>query len=136
MIVLDTTVLAALIGRADRTVASWIDRLDEPVVTTAMAAAELRLAVASLPAGRQREDLDAALETMLADDFADGVLPFDELASEAYAVIVAARALRGHPIGVMDAQVAAICATRGARLATRNALDFQHTDIGVINPFE
>jgi len=35
-----------------------------------------------------------------------------------------------------DAQMAAICRTRGAALATRNAKDFRETGIDVIDPWQ
>ena len=38
------------------------------------------------------------------------------------------------PNRVFDVQIAALCRTRGATLATRNAKDFEETGIDVINP--
>ena len=38
------------------------------------------------------------------------------------------------PIDGFDVQIAALCRTRGATLATRNAKDFEETGIDVINP--
>jgi hypothetical protein len=43
-----------------------------------------------------------------------GVLPFDERASVRYAEIVTDRERAGRPIGVADAQIAAICRDLGA----------------------
>jgi predicted nucleic acid-binding protein len=41
----------------------------------------------------------------------------------------------GTPIDGFDAQIAAICRTHGAALATRNVEDFQDTGIEVIDPW-
>ena len=42
----------------------------------------------------------------------------------------------GLPIDGFDGQIAAICRTRGAALATRNAKDFEETGIDVIDPWQ
>ncbi len=42
-----------------------------------------------------------------------------------YAAIVTARERIGRPIGVADAQIAAICRDLGTILATRNMADFE-----------
>ena len=39
----------------------------------------------------------------------------------------------GRPIGVADAQIAAICRDLSATLATRNTADFEETGIELIN---
>ena len=39
------------------------------------------------------------------------------------------------PIDGFDAQIAAICRTQGASLATRNVKDFRHTGVRVIDPW-
>jgi predicted nucleic acid-binding protein len=40
------------------------------------------------------------------------------------------------PIDGFDAQIAAICRTRGAALATRNTKDFRETGIDLIDPWQ
>jgi toxin FitB len=42
----------------------------------------------------------------------------------------------GLPIEGFDAQIAAICRSRGAALATRNIKDFSETGIDVIDPWQ
>jgi hypothetical protein len=42
----------------------------------------------------------------------------------------------GRPIGVADAQIAAICRDVGAMLATRNTADFEETGIELLNPWK
>jgi plasmid stability protein len=54
---------------------------------------------------------------------------FDAAAAGRYADIVTARERQGQPIGMADATIAAICASRHAALATRNVKDFVDTGI-------
>jgi len=62
-------------------------------------------------------------------------LPRHEVANR-YGDIVAGRARQGNPIEIADTQIAAICASRDAVLATRNIKDFEDTGIELINPWE
>lgn len=138
MIVLDTNVISELARQEpDPGVLSWLDSLDaSEVATTAVTAAELRYGVARLPDGRRKRELTLMIRGILAEDFHGRVLPFDERSSAWYADIVTGRERIGRPIGVADAQIAAICHDLGATLATRNVPDFEETGIELVNPWE
>jgi len=130
VIVLDTNVISELTRPAPMPrVMSWLDSL-------AVTAAELLYGVARLPTGRRKTELAAAVDGLLSDDFQGRVLAFDEAAARRYADIVAARERIGRPIGAADAQIAAICQTIGAALATRNTLDFDGAGVELINPWK
>ncbi len=137
MIVLDTNVISELTRQIpEPSVISWLDSLPaEEVGTTAVTAAELLYGVARMPAGRRKTELAVAVRALLGDDFRDRVLPFDEHCASRYADIVRGRETLGRPIGVADAQIAAICRTAEAALATRNIDDFSGTGIELINPW-
>jgi predicted nucleic acid-binding protein len=138
VIVLDTNVISELARQApDPGVLSWLDPLEtSEVATTAVTAAELRYGVARLPDGRRKRELAVVIQGMLAEDFHGRVLPFDEHASGRYADIVIGRERIGRPIGIADAQIAAICREAGAILATRNIADFEETGIELLNPWK
>lgn len=138
MIVLDTNVISELTRQAPAPgVISWLDSLAAAeVATTAITAAELLYGVARLPGGRRKTTLKAAVDGLLSDDFQGRVLAFDEPAARRYADIVTARERLGRPIGAADAQIAAICQTIDATLATRNTEDFDEAGIDLINPWE
>jgi predicted nucleic acid-binding protein len=53
-----------------------------------------------------------------------------------YAEIVTGRERIGRPIGVADAQIAAICRDLGAILATRNTADFEEAGVELIDPWK
>ena len=138
MIVVDTNVISELTRSAPaHDVVSWLDSLTaDEVATTAITAAELLYGVARLPNGRRKSELSTAVQGLLSDDFHGRVLAFDELAASRYAEIVAQRERLGRPIGVADAQIAAICRSVGAALATRNTDDFEETGVELINPWK
>jgi predicted nucleic acid-binding protein len=138
VIALDTNVISELARQVpDPGVVSWLDSLEiSDVVTTAVTDAELRYGIARLPDGHRKRELTAVIRGILTEDFHGRVLPFDERASVQYADIVASRERTGSPIGVADAQIAAICRDLSAILATRNTADFEETGIELINPWK
>jgi predicted nucleic acid-binding protein len=138
VIALDTNVISELARREpDPGVLAWLDSLEvSDVVTTSITAAELRYGVARLPDGRRKRELAMVIRGILTEDFGGRVLPFDERASVRYADIVAGRERAGKPIGIADAQIAAICQDLGAILATRNIPDFGETGIELIDPWK
>jgi predicted nucleic acid-binding protein len=138
VIVLDTNVISELARRApDPGVLSWLDSLEaSEVATTAITAAELRYGVARLPDGHRKRELTVVIRGILVEDFHGRVLPFDERASARYAEVVTGRERTGRPVGVADAQIAAICRDLSAVLATRNTADFEETGIELIDPWK
>jgi toxin FitB len=138
VIVLDTNIISEITRPAPEPgVILWLDSLrSDEVGTTAVTAAELLYGVARMPAGRRKTELAAAVRGLLGDDFRDRVLPFDEHCASRHADIVCGRETLGRPIGVADAQIAAICRTAEATLATRNTDDFSGTGIEMINPWK
>ena len=103
--------------------------------TTAITVAEIRYGLARLADGRRKQSLLAAATELFAA-FTDYIQPFDAPAAIWYATILAHRDRLGLPIDGFDAQIAAICRTRGATLATRNAEDFRETGIDIIDPWQ
>jgi len=56
-------------------------------------------------------------------------------AAEVYPSIVHGRDRRGRPIDGFDAQIASICRSHEAKLATRNTKDFAHTGVELVDPW-
>lgn len=61
-------------------------------------------------------------------------LPFGPAEADAYGQIMEARKAAGHPIGVLDAQIAATAWIAGAVVATRNVDDFVNCGVRIVNP--
>ena len=138
MIVLDTNVISELTRpQPSKDVLAWADSVHGPnVATTAITAAELLYGIARLPDGKKKDQLREAIKQLLDVDFAGRVHPFDRDAASCYAIIVAAREAAGRPITPADAQVAGICRSHDAVLATRNLRDFHGTGVRLINPWD
>jgi predicted nucleic acid-binding protein len=138
MIVLDTNVLSALMTpKLNPEPVAWLDKQPVTLVwTTAVNIFESRAGIRLLPAGKRRDGLDAALDTLVAQMLADRILPFDRAAAEAAAAIAGSRIAKGMNIGARDTQIAGIVVSRGASLATRNLKDFSDLKIGLLSPWE
>ncbi|HEY0696158.1 MAG TPA: type II toxin-antitoxin system VapC family toxin [Kribbella sp.] len=136
MIVIDTNVASELMKPSpDPSVRDWIvahrgDRLH----TTAITVAEIRYGIERLPAGRRRDLLKLTADDLFSA-FKEQILPFDAAAAAVYPLVVTQRERVGMPIDGFNAQIAAICRTRDARLATRNLKDFVDTGLDVVNPW-
>lgn len=138
MIVLDTNVLSELMRASPAgAVERWLS--EQPATTlftTTFTQSEILYGVALLPGGRRRTALLAAVEAMFEVDFAERLLPFDGAAARSFADIASRRRKAGRPVSQADGQIAAIALSRGASLATRNAVDFEGCGVPLIDPWK
>jgi toxin FitB len=105
------------------------------VFTTAITQAELLYGIETLPAGKRRSFLAAAVKRIFSDEFPGRILAFDAEAAEVYPGIVAGRQAMGRPISQLDAIIASIAGSRAGVIATRNVRDFEYCGIEVLNPW-
>jgi predicted nucleic acid-binding protein len=136
MIVLDTNVLSELMKDApDEAVWRWLSGdPDKELCATAITAAEIHNGIEQMPLGRRRTQVREAAQIAF-DVVEEDLLSFTAEAAMAYSVVMRDRRRAGLPIGVADAQIAAICLVEQAALATRNTQDFTHTGVKLINPW-
>lgn len=136
MIVLDTNVVSEMMRPEPSVqVVSWVrSQPGTDLYTTSVTLAEIRYGIARLPDGNRKTSIQTAANSVFVD-FSKKVLAFDAQAANRYGDVVAHRAALGTPIDGFDAQIASICQSHGARLATRNVSDFTNTGIDVINPW-
>ena len=136
-LLLDTNVVSELIRRLpDPAVATWVSGFPvDDLFFSAIGEAELRYGAAILPTGRRRDTLVFEIDAMLRDAFEDRVLPFDSDAAREYGNIAAVRRSLGQPVAPADCQIAAIAASRGMAVATRNVRDFENTGIEIVDPW-
>ncbi len=138
MIVLDTNVLSEIMrAKPDPVVLDWLDaQQPDDLWLNSVVAAELLFGVARLPEGARKQQLALAVSAMLEQDFAAQILSFDLSAASVYAVMLAERARIGASMAKADAQIAAICLSRDATLATRNTRHFEGVGLSLMNPWD
>ena len=136
MILLDTNVISEAMKPApERAVRDWLDaQTAETLFLSSVTIAELSFGIAALPKGRRKDNLSAALVGLLAL-FAARVLPFDTAAAQRYGELAAKARIAGRGFPTPDGYIAAIAATQGFIVATRDASAFAAAGLKVINPW-
>jgi toxin FitB len=137
MIILDTNVVSAVMRQdADAVVVRWLDSQPvESIWITAVTVFEVHFGLELLAQGRRRRQLEDQFARALNEDFERRILPFEQTAARAAALIAARQRQGGRPIEVRDAQIAGIAAARHATLATRNTRHFADLGIALIDPW-
>ena len=137
MILVDTHVVSEpWKPKPDPHVLAWLDaQAVETLYLSAITVAELRFGIASLPAGKRRNVLGDRLERTLLPLFAARVLPFDLAAAKMYAALMARARVAGKTAGLADGYIAAIAATHGLIVASRDMAPFEAAGLDVINPW-
>lgn len=137
MILLDTNVVSEPLRPVPEScVVDWIDaQPSETLFLSAITVAELRAGIAQLPGGKRKAGLREDLELRLLPLFEDRVLAFDVECTEAYADLVTKARKGGRTLAGADAWIAAIAATHGLDVATRDTAPFVAAGLRVINPW-
>lgn len=137
MIVLDTNVVSeAMKPEPQPEVRTWLDnQVAETLYLSSVTVAELLFGIAALPAGKRKNMLTEAVDGLLTL-FRDRVLPFDTDAARHYAelAILARSSGRGFP--TPDGYIAAIAASRGFIVASRDTAPYEAAGVSVINPWK
>lgn len=137
MIVLDTNVVSeAMKPSPAPAVRAWLDvQLAETLYLSSVTVAELLFGIAALPAGRRQKLLTEAVEGLLVL-FTERVLPFDKNAAVHYAELATRARTKGRGFPTPDGYIAAIAASRGFIVASRDTAPYAAAGVNVINPWE
>lgn len=137
MIVLDTNIVSeAMKPEPHPTVRAWLnDQVAETLYLSSVTLAELLFGIAALPSGRRKDRLGAALDGLLTL-FKDRVLPFDTDAARRYADLAVTAKTRGQGFPTPDGYIAAIAASRGFIVVSRDTAPYEAAGVSVINPWE
>lgn len=137
MILLDTNIVSEPLKAAgNANVLAWIDaQIIETLYLSTISLAELRFGIAALPDGKRRDTLHFSLEQRVLPLFAGRILSFDDPASQSYATLRARARVVGQTIAPADGYIAAIAATHGFAVATRDTSPFEAVGLTVINPW-
>lgn len=136
MILLDTNVISEAMKPApDDTVRAWLDeQAAETLYLSSVTIAELLYGIGALPAGKRKDRLTEALDGVM-ELFADRILPFDVAAARRYADLAVKARAAGKGFPTPDGYIAAIAASRGFTVATRDTSAFDAAGVAVINPW-
>lgn len=137
MIVLDTNVLSEFMrARPAEPVVRWLEAAQpSSLALTAISVMEIAYGVTRLPDGQRKDATRERWESLQAA-WAGEFLALGLTESMAAGEVLGTRAAIGRPMATPDAQIAGICLTRGAALATRNTKDFEGLGLTLINPWD
>jgi predicted nucleic acid-binding protein len=136
MIILDTTVLSALMRRSEQpAIIDWLNDQDvDQLSTTVISLQELSYGIELLPASRRRRTMERDLQLTLDQELSSRIVAFDTAAALSTAMIAARRYKAGRPVGLADTQIAGIAVSLGADIATHNVRHFADLPVRVIDP--
>ena len=100
-----------------------------------MTLAELLFGIAALPTGKRKDMLAETLDGLLGL-FRNRVLPFDIDAARHYAELAVRAKVAGRGFPTPDGYIAAIAASRGFIVASRDTAPYEAASVTVINPWE
>ena len=137
MIVLDTNVVSeAMKPEPDKAVRAWLnDQSAETIYLSSVTLAELLFGIGALPAGKRKDMLAQALDGLMLL-FRDRVLPFDADAARQYAELAVTAKTSGRGFPTPDGYIAAIAASRGFTVASRDTAPYEAAGVPVINPWK
>ena len=137
MIVLDTNVVSdAMKPEPHPAVRDWLnDQAAETLYLSSVSLAELLFGIAALPAGKRKDMLAQALDGLMGL-FRNRVLPFDTDAARHYAELAVTAKAKGRGFPTPDGYIAAITASRGFIVASRDTSPYEAAGLSVINPWE
>lgn len=136
MIVLDTNVVSeAMKPEPHPAVKAWLnDQAVETLYLSSVTLAELLFGIGVLPAGKRKDMLALTLDGLMGL-FRDRVLPFDTDAARHYADLAMTAKVAGRGFPTPDGYIAAIAASRGFIVASRDTAPYEATGVTVINPW-
>ena len=137
MILIDTNVVSeAMKPVPDDAVRGWLDeQAAETLYLSSVTIAELMFGIGALPKGKRKDKLASALDGVM-ELFADRVLPFDIDAARHYADLAVNARAAGKGFPTPDGYIAAIAASRGFVVATRDTSAFDAAGLEVIDPWK
>jgi toxin FitB len=137
MILLDTNVISEAVKPSpDPNVRAWLDsQAAETLHLSTITIAEKRFGISALPDGRRKTMLLEALDGIMTL-FADRILPFDADAALRYGDLAVKARAAGKGFPTPDGYIAAIAASHGFAVASRDASAFTAAGLEVIDPWK
>jgi toxin FitB len=113
-------------------VIEWLRKHDAELIVSPIILGELEYGILLLPAGRRRKKL--------LDWFNEGVtrinvVQIDDGTATVWAKLLADLKRKGRAMPIKDSLIAATARQHNLVIATRNAADFRHAGLKIVNPF-
>jgi predicted nucleic acid-binding protein len=136
MILLDTNVICeAMKPQSHPAVRAWLNgQAAETLYLSSVTVAELLFGIGALPVGKRKDMLAQTLDGLMRL-FRDRVLPFDLDAARCYADLAVTAKMSGRGFPIPDGYVAAIAASRGFIVASRDTGPYVAASVTVIDPW-
>jgi predicted nucleic acid-binding protein len=137
MIVLDTNVISeAMKPEPHPAVRAWLNsQAAATLYLSSVTVAELMFGIGVLPAGKRQDVLAQTLEGLMRL-FGNRVLPFDLDAARYYAHLAVTARSAGLGFPTPDGYIAAIAASRGFGVTSRDTAPYVAGRLKVINPWQ
>ena len=113
---------------------AWLVAHQSQIYTSAITIGEIKRGIERLPAGAKRAGLEKWLEPVLAS-MNGRILAYNTRVAETWGQMMADLERQGRTMPSTDSLIAAIAKRHKLTLVTRNAADFAHTGLRVVNPF-
>ena len=136
---LDTNVLSEFNrrGEPDRLVQQWLEAADpDSLYVGVLTIGEIRMGVELLPRSKRRSQLEHWLDRDLPEWFEGRILPVDQSIAERWGLLRAQAQMKGRPLSVIDALLAATALQHNLILVSRNVSDFPVAGLAIVNPWE
>jgi toxin FitB len=137
VILVDTSVWSETMRQApDPGVVAWLRAHRHEAAISTITIGELLAGLALVPEGRRKDFLTIRIEGLITRARGQSC-SYDEQAARALPMIMAARKRIGRAVSKpVDAMIAAVAASRGMAVATRNTSDFADMGVELINPWD
>jgi toxin FitB len=137
MILIDTNVWSETTRpNPDPGVVAWMRAHRHEAAISTITIGELLTGLALLPDGRRKDFLITHVEGLITRA-RERSYSYDEQAARALPTIMAARKRIGREVSrPVDAMIAAVAASRGMAVATRNTSDFTGMGVELVNPWD
>jgi predicted nucleic acid-binding protein len=136
---LDTNVLSEFNrrGEPNRLVKQWLEAADsDSLYASVLTLGEIRLGVELLPPSKRRTQLEQWLDRDLPEWFEGRILPVDRSIADRWGLLRAKAQMKGRPLSVIDALLAATALQHNLTIVSRNVSDFSIVGLAVVNPWE
>jgi len=135
---LDTNVISEFNrrGQPDPLVLHWLEAADpESLYVSVLTIGEMCLGVELLPPSKRRSQLERWLERDLPEWFEGRILPVDQSIAKRWGLLRAQAQMKGRPLSVIEALLAATALHHNLTLVSRNVSDFPVAGLAIVNPW-